>query len=93
MKFNKYTDVHKFHSDTKDILLQDENRNTILLGNILIGVDGKNKAEWRDPAGWFMGTVTSGDRIVLTALMTPPHRMTLYFTNNSYDENALKCLV
>ena len=43
----------------------------ILLGNLIIGVEGKDKTDWRDPINWLMATVSDEGKILLTALMTP----------------------
>ncbi|MCL2832052.1 MAG: GNAT family N-acetyltransferase [Treponema sp.] len=93
MRFNLYTDVKVFYKDTRDVLMRHEAQNLIPLGNIIIGNEGKDKAGWRDSAAWFMATVTNDSGILLTAIMTPPHNLTLYATNNKIRDDALKCLV
>lgn len=93
MQFNVYADVHGFYADTYAVLMGRESQNMILLGNIMIGKEGKDKTGWRDPASWLMATVTDGGTILLTALMTPPHHITLYATDNVVHPDAIKCLV
>ena len=93
MKFNLYTNVHAFYKDTFDILMRHEAQNMIMLGNVIIGNEGKDKYEWRDPANWLMATVTDDTRICLTALMTPPHKLALYTTDNLIDDAAISCLI
>ena len=92
MKFNSYTDVKSFYRDTYELLMHHEAQNVIILGNIIIGNAGLDKTGWRDPVNWFMATVSDGG-ILLTALMTPPHMLTLYTTDNRIDEEALACLI
>jgi hypothetical protein len=43
MEFKLYNDVHEFYNDTYDVLMQNESQNMIMLGNIIIGHDGKDK--------------------------------------------------
>jgi hypothetical protein len=43
----------------------------ILIGNIIIGHEGKDKTDWRDPINWLMATISDANGIQLTALMTP----------------------
>lgn len=93
MKFKLYTDVHEFYNDTYNVLMQDEAQNMILLGNIIIGNEGKDKTDWRDPANWVMATVYDSNGIQVTALMTPPHNITLYATNNIINHQAINCLL
>ncbi len=93
MQFKLYKDVHEFYNDTYDVLLRHESQNMILLGNIIIGHEGKDKKEWRDPVNWLMATVSDENGIRLTALMTPPFNLTLYATDNIIDSKAVNCLV
>ena len=93
MKFTQYADVKAFYQDTYDVLMRNEVQNLIPLGNVIIGNEGKDKEGWRDPARWFMATVSDGAGIRLTAIMTPPHNLTLYATDNQYDGEALSALV
>ena len=93
MTFKLYDDVKTFYKDTYDILMRHEAQNLIPLGNIIIGDEGKDKTEWRDPANWFMATVSDNAGIRLTAIMTPPHNLTLYATDNLISETALICLI
>ncbi|MDR0272720.1 MAG: GNAT family N-acetyltransferase [Clostridiales bacterium] len=93
MRFKQYNDVKEFYKDTFDTLMLHEAQNLIPLGNIIIGNEGKDKTDWRDPANWFMATVSDETRIKLTAIMTPPKYLTLYATNNIIDENAFECLI
>jgi len=93
MQFKLYQDVKEFYDDTYSILLKDEAQNMILLGNLMIGYEGKDKHTWRDPVNWIMGCVSSDQGILLTALMTPPFNITLYATDNQINDEALACLV
>lgn len=93
MQFKLYTDVHEFYNDTYDVLMRDEAQNMILLGNLIMGHEGKDKTDWRDPANWLMATVSDGNGIRLVALMTPPHNITLYATDNIIDPDAVNCLI
>ena len=88
MYFTQYNGIKTFYSDTYDTLMRHEAQNVIPLGNIINAMKGL-----LDPADWFMATVSVADRIILTAVMTPPHRITLYATDNVYDESALHCLL
>ena len=83
----------EFYYDTYDLLMRHESQNMILLGNIIIGHEGKDKTDWRDPAKWLMATVSNEKGIQLTALMTPPHNITLYATDNIIDPEAINCLI
>jgi predicted GNAT family acetyltransferase len=72
--------------------MRHEAQNIIPLGNIIMGCEGKDKTEWRDPANWFMATVADSGGIHLTAIMTPPHNLTLYATDNKINYSAVNCL-
>jgi hypothetical protein len=93
MKFELYKDIKAFYRDTYDILMRHEAQNLIPMGNIIIGNEGKDKTDWRDPANWLMATVSSETGVELTALMTPPHNLTLYATDNIINDEALVCLI
>ena len=93
MKFTLYNDVKSFYNDTYSVLLRHEAQNLIPLGNVIIGYEGKDKTEWRDPSVWFMATVSDVNGIKLSAIMTPPFNMTLYATDNIINEEALSCLI
>ena len=93
MQFKLYTDVDEFYNDTYDVLMRHEAQNIILLGNIIVGHEGKDKTDWRDPANWLMATVSDAKGIQLTALMTPPHNITLYATDNVINLKAINCLI
>lgn len=93
MQFHLYTDVHTFYRDTYDVFMHHEAQNMIPLGNIIIGHEGKDKTDWRDPVNWLMAAVSDADGIRLTALMTPPHNLTLYATDNIVDPKAVDCLI
>lgn len=93
MQFKLYTDVHKFYFDTYDVLMRHEAQNLIPLGNIIIGHEGKDKMDWRDPTNWFMATISNANGIQLTAIMTPPHNLTLYATDNIINPEAISCLI
>lgn len=74
-------------------LMRHDSQNMILLGNIIIGHEENDKTDWRDPAKWLMATVSDENGIKLTALMTPPHNITLYATDNIIDSKAISCLI
>ena len=93
MQFKLYADVHKFYNDTYGVLMRHEAQNMIPLGNTIIGNEGKDKTEWRDPANWLMAAITDADGIQLTAIMTPPHNITLYATDNIINPEAVNCLI
>lgn len=93
MRFKVYKEVNEFYQDTYDILMRHESQNIIMLGNIIMGVEGKEKAEWRDPANWLMTAVFDGKSVKFTALMTPPFNLTFYATDNEIDSAALDCLI
>lgn len=93
MQFKLYKDVHEFYNDTYDVLMQNESQNIVILGNVILGHDGKDNTDWRDPARWLMATVSDEKGIIITALMTPPHNITLYTTDNIIDPKAIGCLI
>jgi hypothetical protein len=93
MKFKLYTDVHEFYNDTYDVLMRHEAQNIIPLGNVIIGHEGNDKTEWRDPTNWIMATISDASDILLIALMTPPHNITLYATDNKISKEAVNCLI
>ena len=93
MNFTLYSDVKAFYNSAYDILMRHEAQNVIPLGNIIIGNEGKDKTDWRDPANWFMATITDDNNIILTAVMTTPKNLTLYATDNKNDDAAINILV
>ena len=93
MQFRLYTNVNEFYNDTYDVLMRHEAQNLIPLGNLLIGHEGKDKTDWRDPANWFMTAISDARGIQLTAIMTPPHNLTLYATDNIINPEAINCLI
>ncbi|MCL2472204.1 MAG: hypothetical protein FWF26_00870 [Treponema sp.] len=93
IKFNLYNDIKSFYKDTCELLMRHEEQNLIPLGNIIIGYEGKDRTEWREPASWFMATVSDTAGIKLTAIMTPPYNLTLHATDNVIDSEAINCLV
>ena len=94
MNFTQYSDVKAFYKDTYDLLMRHEAQNVIPLGNIIIGNEGRDKTGWRDPADWFMATVSNDSGILLTAVMTTSKKnLTLYATDNVYNDAALGSLV
>lgn len=93
MRFQQYTDVKAFYRNTCDILMRHETQNVLPLGNLMIGIAGQDREGWRDPANWFMATVSDDTGVRLTALMTPPHNLTLYATDNRFGDAALACLI
>ena len=92
-RFSHYRDVKDFYRDTYGVLMRHEAQNLIPLGNVIIGNEGRDKTGWRDTANWFMATVSYEESIVLTAVMTPPHNLTLYATDNVIYNEALSCLI
>ncbi|MDF9845300.1 MULTISPECIES: GNAT family N-acetyltransferase [unclassified Paenibacillus] len=93
MQFKLYTDVHEFYKDTYDVLMRHEAQNLIPLGNIIMGHAGEDKTDWRDPVNWLMATISDDKGIQLTAIMTPPHNITLYATDNNINPEAVSCLI
>lgn len=93
MQFKLYTDVHEFYKDTYEVLMRHEAQNMIPLGNLIMGHEGVDKTDWRDPVHWLMATVSDAKGIQLTALMTPPHNITLYATDNIIHPEAVDCLI
>ncbi|MBQ4898086.1 GNAT family N-acetyltransferase [Paenibacillus sp. Marseille-P2973] len=93
MQFKLYSNVHEFYNDTYDVLMRHEAQNLIPLGNIIIGHEGKDKTDWRDPVNWLMATISDANGIQLTANMTPPHNITLYATDNIINPEAINCLI
>ena len=88
-----YTNINEFYDKTYDLLMCHEAQNVIPLGNLIIGKEGKDKTDWRDPANWFMATVEKDGAVQLVALMTPPWAMTLYARDNIIDGAAIACLI
>jgi len=86
-------DIHEFYNDTYDVLMRHEAQNMIPLGNIIIGHKGEDKSDWRDPAKWLMAAVSDAAGIQLVAIMTPPHNITLYATDNAINPKAVACLI
>jgi predicted GNAT family acetyltransferase len=93
MKFALYGDINTFYRDIYDVLMRHEAQNIIPLGNVITGAGGGDKPGWRDPASWLMAAVSDPAGIRMTAVMTPPHNLTLYATDNKYDGDALACLI
>ena len=93
MHFQLYRDIKTFYRDAVPVFMRHEAQNLVPLGNVVIGYEGKDKTGWRDPADWLMAAVTDGAGICLTAVMTPPHNLTLYATDNRYDADTIACLV
>ncbi|MCL2235174.1 MAG: GNAT family N-acetyltransferase [Defluviitaleaceae bacterium] len=93
MEFTLYNNVEEFYKDVYDVLLANEAQNTLILGNLMVGYEGKDKFGWRDPANWVMVTVKQDDKVTLVGLMTPPFGLTLYATDNRIDRNTIKLLI
>ena len=93
MKFALYDNVKTFYNDVYEVLLQNESQNMLILGNLLIGYEGKDTFDWRNADNWVMATVSNEDNIRLVALMTPPFGITLYAVDSTVDEGIVKCLV
>jgi len=93
MQFKTYKDVNEFFDATYDLLMCHEAQNLIPLGNIIIGKKGEDKLGWRDPANWFMATVSENNNIQLVAMMTPPLNIVLYARDNKIDEAVISCLL
>jgi len=93
MYFKRFFDVNEFYDATYDLLMRHEAQNLIPLGNIIIGKKGEDKSGWRDPANWFMATVSDDAGVRLVAIMTPPHNIALYARENIVDERAVACLI
>jgi len=93
MQFKQYTNVNDFYHATYTTLMCHEAQNMIPLGNLIIGHEGKDKNGWRDPANWYMATVEDNSGILLTAIMTPPHNIAIYATDNKISAEAIGVLV
>jgi len=83
MKFNIYKDIKLFYKDTYESLIKDETQNPIMLSNIKMGNEELNKIDWRNPINWLMATISTNNKIVLIALMTPPFKLLLFCENNN----------
>jgi len=90
MDFKIYADVKAFYTDVYDVLMADEAQNMLILGNLIIGYEGKDTFDWRDPANWVMATASDGGAVRLVALMTPPFGITLYAVGDFAA--SVKCL-
>jgi len=93
MEFKLYKNVNSFYDATYDTLMRHEAQNLIPLGNIIIGKEGKFTQGWRNPADWVMATVSDESGIRLTGIMTPPHNLALYATDNVIDDAAIACMI
>lgn len=93
MQFTQYTCVHECYNAAYATLMRREVQNLLPLGNLILGHQGKDNTAWRNPANWFMATVSDESGILLTAVMTPPMPLTLYATDNKLDANAINCLL
>ncbi|MCL2287104.1 MAG: GNAT family N-acetyltransferase [Firmicutes bacterium] len=93
MEFKQYTDIHTFYDAAYNVLMRHEAQNLIPLGNLILGREGKDKTDWRDPANWYMATVHDESGVLLTAIMTPPWNIALYATDNKIDAAAIDCLI
>ena len=88
MQYKQYTDVHEFYNLTAPFLLTHEAQNLVLLGNLIIGVEGKDKSGWRDPSRWTMAAVNDENGLQLVAVMTPPYNITLFAKDNTVNVAA-----
>jgi hypothetical protein len=93
MQFKIFDEVNEFYNATYDLLMCHEAQNLIPLGNTIIGKEGKDKSDWRDPKNWLMAIVSDDNNIQLVAIMTPPHNITLYARDNNIDEATVACLI
>lgn len=93
MTFTQYHDPKAFYQAVYDTMMRHEAQNILPLGNIMLGNRGTDTEGWRNPANWFMATVTDGDALLLTAIMTPPFNLTLYATDNALDAAAVQFLI
>jgi len=93
MQFTQFTDVHAFHQAVRETLMGHEAQNVIPLGNILIGMDSTDNTGWRDPANFFMATISDQNNIVLTAIKTGDLNLAIYATDNKNDPGAIACLI
>ncbi|MCL2397417.1 MAG: hypothetical protein FWC93_05050 [Defluviitaleaceae bacterium] len=93
MDFKLYDDVKAFHADVFDVLMENEAQNLIILGNVIMGAEGRDTFGWRNPANWVMATAANDGRISLVGLMTPPFNLTLYAVGNTVDDAAVQRLM
>jgi len=91
MMFKLYSDVKAFYGDVYDVLMKKEAQNMLILGNLIIGYEGKDTFGWRNTAEWAMAAVSCDEKIRLVALMTPPYGITMYACGD-FDKE-LDCLI
>ena len=91
MTYTKYTNLKTFHQAVHNTLMTHEAQNILPLGNIRMGLQGDTR--FGTPEHWLMATVTDSTGIHLAALMTPPHNMALYATDNKINQPAIQALV
>ena len=75
MRFELYSDIVAFHNDVYELLLKNEVKNMVFLGNLLVGLSKSDPTGWRDPRGWVMASVKCEERVVLAALMIPDDKL------------------
>jgi hypothetical protein len=82
MSIKLYTDIHEFYYETYDALMCHEAQS-------MIGNEGTIKPVGSNPANWLMTTVLDESGILLTAIITPPHNITLYAADNQIDSRSV----
>lgn len=94
MIYKRYIDARAFYNVTYSILLKHEAQNTLPLGNVVLGNKGGEATGWRNVNNWYMATISDDvGEILLVAIMTPPHNITMYENNNKPNDEALNLLV
>lgn len=93
MEYKRYCDAKKFYNAVFPLLLRQEAQNSLPLGNVVLGNNGGGERGWKNVKNWYMATVSNGkSEIILVAIMTPPHNITLYEKDNIQNDGALNCL-
>ena len=85
MIFTRYSDIDTFGADVLEILLENEEQNSLPISFI------NNKTAYN--SNWFLASVkddTGG--VVLTAACTPPYNIIMYETRNYRNNDAVKLL-
>jgi len=71
-----------FHNDVYELLLENETKNLVLLGDLSMGLSEENPTGWRDPSKWVMASMKRDGHTVLAALMLPEDKLQIYAEEN-----------
>jgi len=77
LSFVLYDNVATFNDDVCELLCEDETKNMVFLGNLLVGLSEENPTGWRDASKWIMASIKRGSRVVIAALMLPEDKLQL----------------